>query len=154
MHTFRKFFLTTLETAQSLRPEGRWGYYLFPDCYNLAGERHCSEKQTNLNDRSVNAEKTYLEFRVYSENIFKDLSHRCRIMWLFNQSSALFPSTYLENGDNQTRNENEVFGTLMEAMRVRRKVGASTHEKPIYLYSRVRYRHTDDWYIEVKGPKE
>ena len=70
-------------------------------------------------------------------------------MWLFKQSTALYPSCYLKHSDNQTHNRNQVFGTLTEAKRVRDAVTTQARELPIYLYSRVRYRHTDDWYLKV-----
>lgn len=64
----RQFMEETLLLARSLRPKGLWGYYGFPDCFNEHNMSDCSEKTKELNDQ---------------------------ISWLFESSSALFPSIYL-----------------------------------------------------------
>ena len=42
-----------------------------------------------------------------------------------------------------------VYGTLMEALRVREKLNATAEQKPIFLYNRVRYGNTWDFYTKV-----
>ena len=34
-----------------MRGGGRWGFYGFPDCYNGKGERECTERMMDDNDR-------------------------------------------------------------------------------------------------------
>ena len=73
-----------------------------------------------------------------------------RILWLFNDSTALFPSGYIRSPDNVTANANHVYGTVMEARRVRARLGERAQDKPIHLYSRVTYESiTQDWFHTV-----
>ena len=41
----------TLKVAQSVRPAGKWGFYLFPHCYNKPGITECPDVDKQLNDR-------------------------------------------------------------------------------------------------------
>ena len=43
----------TLQTVQRLRPEGQWGFYLFPECYNYNGQRKCDRATRIANDRYI-----------------------------------------------------------------------------------------------------
>ena len=75
-----------------------------------------------------------------------------RILWLFDASTAIFPSGYLRSPDNSTANRNHVYGTVMEARRVRDKLGQRARHKPIYLYSRFTYHSgTQSWFKLVSS---
>ncbi len=63
-----------------------------------------------------------------------------RITWLFNMSSALYPSGYFYFTNN-TDNRNHMYGTVLEAFRVRDKVGSPY--KPVYVYTKFALRQTD-----------
>ena len=32
----------SLLKCKSLRPAGKWGFYLFPECYNYNGDKMCT----------------------------------------------------------------------------------------------------------------
>lgn len=62
-----RFFLSTIQRAQQLRPHAYWGYYGFPRCYGQPGN-YCSPDSQADNDR---------------------------LQWLWNASTALYPRIYL-----------------------------------------------------------
>ena len=62
-----RFFLSTIQRAQQLRPQAYWGYYGFPRCYGQPGN-YCSPDSQADNDR---------------------------LQWLWNASTALYPRIYL-----------------------------------------------------------
>lgn len=68
----RSYMLETIRLAKKLRPDARWGYYLFPDCYNYVGKKpkdfQCSASIRKGNDK---------------------------LAWLWKDSSALCPSIYV-----------------------------------------------------------
>ena len=41
----------TLAKCKALRPGGKWGYYLFPECYNYDGDKACSDKVGEENNQ-------------------------------------------------------------------------------------------------------
>lgn len=95
----KSYMLETLLLAKKLRPFGRWGYYLFPDCYNYIGQRlesfECS--------KSVKMENN-------------------KLSWMWKSSTAVFPSIYLyESNLNDYSLDQRIWkdhGKLKEAMRV------------------------------------
>lgn len=70
---------------------------------------------------------------------------------MFNASSGLFPSAYLPNSVHPEMNQNFVYRTIMEAKRVRNLVKSRKdgNDKPIHLYSRIRYRDNLNFYTKV-----
>ncbi|XP_063052152.1 hyaluronidase-5-like [Engraulis encrasicolus] len=114
----RGFMEETLRAGISERPGYLWGFYLFPDCYNyrhntsepLGGYTgECSEATRLLNDK---------------------------LLWLWNASTALYPSAYLWSelaGDPKAalfvRNQ------VREALRVS-ALPQQPHTSPVYVYSR------------------
>ncbi|XP_028855135.1 hyaluronidase-2 [Denticeps clupeoides] len=72
----RKLMLETLRLAKSLRPEQLWGFYLFPDCYN----HNYRNSLENYTGRCPDVEVARNE----------------QLRWLWLESSALFPSIYLD----------------------------------------------------------
>lgn len=115
----RRFMEKTISLGVGERPSRRWGFYLFPDCYNYdwgktnyTGE--CSNKTQKQNDK---------------------------MLWLWEHSTALFPSVYLSKRLRNSPNAAMfVRNRIEEAMRV----AALPHRPymvPIYVYSRPLYRH-------------
>ncbi len=41
---FRSLMEKTLQTCKDMRPGGKWGYYLYPECYNYKGAKECSRE--------------------------------------------------------------------------------------------------------------
>lgn len=64
----RVFMETTLMIAQQLRPHALWGYYEFPRCFGDVVDLKCTTDTETANDQ---------------------------LMWLFEASTAFFPSLYL-----------------------------------------------------------
>uniref|UniRef100_A0A3Q3E3X3 Hyaluronidase n=1 Tax=Labrus bergylta TaxID=56723 RepID=A0A3Q3E3X3_9LABR len=72
----KSFMSGTLALGRAMRPNYLWGFYLFPNCYNNGWEHpdytgQCSEKVKRQNDE---------------------------LLWLWESSTALFPSVYLQVG--------------------------------------------------------
>ncbi|XP_030621206.1 hyaluronidase-5-like [Chanos chanos] len=123
----KKYFLRSLRLGQTLRPSRRWGYYLYPDCYNydynsdmdgFTGECPEIEKKRNNN-----------------------------LLWLWEQSTALFPSIYLEQALRESHKATlYVRHRIQEAMRVSR-LPNSTRSIPIYAYIRPLFKDNDMVYM-------
>ncbi|XP_075704017.1 hyaluronidase-2-like [Rhinoderma darwinii] len=115
----RTFMEKTLLYARSFRPRQLWGFYLFPDCYNhdyqLNGERYtgkCPDVEISRNDK---------------------------LSWLWEASTALFPSIYLNHSlASSAQGRLFVHFRVKEAMRI-----ANKHHKdyalPVYVYARPTY---------------
>lgn len=110
----KQFMLDTLKMGKELRPKHLWGYYLFPDCYNHHYKKdnydgHCFDVEKKRNDE---------------------------LNWLWNESTALFPSIYLNT--YLTCNERAalfVRNRVQEAIRVS-KVPNPNNPLPIFIYTR------------------
>lgn len=114
----KKFILNTLTLCKKMRPNAYWGFYLYPDCYNYA--------------------KTGTDLSCPSRQIVRD----DKIQWMFNASSALYPSTYLgiwfKDAD---RARSYVANRIGEAQRV----DYNRHDMasiPVYVYNNLVYRKT------------
>lgn len=119
-HSARLWMNATIEHAKSLRPKAFWGYYEFPNCFNHKGHNgyHCSTVTVNRNNQ---------------------------IQWLFNASTALYPSIYVRHPDeNDTQ---QVHYDLLEALRVDsvRDIAAPVYPYALYKYgkSNVFMEHRD-----------
>ncbi|XP_052285406.1 hyaluronidase-1-like isoform X1 [Dreissena polymorpha] len=114
----RQFMERTLVHCSSIRPQGKWGFYGFPGCYNNHNQRTCDTKTMELNDEPD---------------------------WMFQASSALFPSIYLREkfGNHQARYD-RVHGILGEAIRVSNLYGSPY--QPLVAYTRFRYGDTSEFY--------
>ncbi|KAF0034813.1 hypothetical protein F2P81_012571 [Scophthalmus maximus] len=99
----RKFMEDTLKLGREERPNGMWGYYGFPDCYNYYNQGANYTGTCPSVERRRNNE----------------------LLWLWNSSSALYPDIYLSL--NMRGLSREVFlythHRILEAMRV----GAQEH---------------------------
>ncbi|XP_060892117.1 hyaluronidase PH-20-like [Labrus mixtus] len=114
----RRFMEKTLSLGISERPNRHWGFYLLPDCYNYDWKN-------------------------------KDYTGKCpaemqkqnnKLLWLWERSTALFPSIYLKKDLSNTAK-----GTLFARNRVQEAVRVSKLPKhpytvPIYVYQKPLYR--------------
>ncbi|KAK3916059.1 Hyaluronidase [Frankliniella fusca] len=105
----KAFFLQSLYLAQRIRPNGRWGYYAFPYCFNT-------------NDVNFDC----------SDNL---RTQNSQIQWLFDASTALYPSVYLSKSDRSSDDQFLfITGKLREALRV------AQGRNYVYPYFWYRYR--------------
>uniref|UniRef100_A0A3B3WJ93 Hyaluronidase n=1 Tax=Poecilia mexicana TaxID=48701 RepID=A0A3B3WJ93_9TELE len=116
------FMLETLKQAKSLRPNQLpnklWGFYLFPDCYNY----DYKGKMENYTGRCPAVE----------------IERNDQLNWLWNESTALFPSIYLSSELRSTDQARLfVLNRVKEAMRLA-SVGDGL-ARPVYVYSRPTY---------------
>ena len=105
----QQFMEGTVLLVQKLRPKSSWGFYGFPDCYNGKDAGNCSELTIEYNDQ---------------------------LSWMFESSSALFPSIYIHN-DKKLDNMLFVKYRLMESFRHAKK--SDGHVIPVYPYVRITY---------------
>ncbi|XP_073708099.1 hyaluronidase-2-like [Garra rufa] len=114
----RIFMLETLRLAKSLRPNQLWGFYLFPDCYN----HDYRNSLENYTGRCPDAE----------------VARNDQLKWLWNESTALFPSIYMSSKLRSTSSGRQfVRNRVKEGMRL-----ASVGEgmaRPVFVYSRPTY---------------
>ncbi|XP_075715521.1 hyaluronidase-4 [Rhinoderma darwinii] len=118
----RSFMTGSVLLAREIRPQGFWGYYLFPDCYNYdyklnpdSYTGHCPTVESKRND--------YLQ-------------------WMWEYSSALFPSIYLDYVLQSSPNAKKfVHHRLKEATRVA-SMSKRSYELPVFAYARPFYSLT------------
>ncbi|KAL2093314.1 hypothetical protein ACEWY4_010626 [Coilia grayii] len=121
----RGYMEETLRLGIAERPRYWWGFYLFPDCYNYNTSEpgytgKCSAETQQLNDK---------------------------LLWLWNTSTALFPSAYLWaqlGGDPKAalfvRNQ------VWEAMRVS-ALPQRPYTAPVFVYSRPVFGDQNNVYL-------
>ncbi|XP_049804947.1 hyaluronidase B-like isoform X3 [Schistocerca nitens] len=113
----REFMETTLELARQQRPLAQWGYYAYPYCFNYR-EQNCSRDVEKQNDG---------------------------IQWLFDESTALFPSLYLSKSSKSTPEHVPfMLGRLLEARRVAQRTPRIVGPR-IYPYVWYRYHDSTDF---------
>lgn len=126
----RNFMEKTLELARRHRPNGLWGYYGFPNCYNSYKE----------NDKNYTGECPAVEMKRNEQ-----------LLWLWNVSSALYPDIYLSLGFRGL--DREVFlytqHRLWEALRVAALLGPAA--PPVFPYSRIVYTYTLQFLSQVSS---
>lgn len=125
----QNFMEKTLQLGLHLRPNHLWGFYLFPDCYNSKWSEsgytgRCSDKTKAQNQQ---------------------------LMWLWNRSTAHFPSVYLSEGLRNSPNARlYVRNRVQESQRL-----AELSERPLmvptYVYSRILYRTKNDKFLTQVG---
>lgn len=97
-----------------MRPFAKWGYYIFPLCFNNQGEASCKPIVLPENDA---------------------------LQWLWDESDIILPSTYLNEKIPINKRGNFVRGRVREAKRVANQV--TKDEKPkTYIYLRFVYTDT------------
>ncbi|KAL6474347.1 hypothetical protein MHYP_G00179080 [Metynnis hypsauchen] len=123
----KKYFLKSLNLGKKLRASRGWGYYLYPDCYNY---------DYNSNMKYYTGECPELEKLRNNE-----------LMWLWNESTALFPSIYLELVLQESQQAKfYVRHRIQEAMRVS-KLSNKTYAVPVYAYIRPCFKDSDANYL-------
>ena len=105
----QQFMEGTILFVQKLRPKSHWGFYGFPNCYNEKNAELCSNLTLKWNDH---------------------------ISWMFESSSALFPSIYL-NDERKINHMSFVKYRLLEGLRHSRKSDGQII--PVYPYVRITY---------------
>lgn len=114
----RRFMEKTISLGIGERPSRRWGFYLFPDCFNYGWNKpnytgKCSTKIQKQNNQ---------------------------MLWLWERSTALFPSVYLHQSlRNSPRAAMFVRNRVQEALRVA-ALPKRPYTVPVYVYSRLLYR--------------
>lgn len=109
----REFFVKTLETARKIRPYARWGYYGYPYCNVNAGleanDYTCKKDARNYNNE---------------------------LAFIYNASTALFPSIYLRGEKTAGRSSRFIQALLNET----RRIATSAITRPnILVYSKFEY---------------
>uniref|UniRef100_A0A7N5K580 Hyaluronidase n=1 Tax=Ailuropoda melanoleuca TaxID=9646 RepID=A0A7N5K580_AILME len=115
----RQFMLETLRFVKAVRPRHLWGFYLFPDCYNHDYVQNWDTYTGRCPDVEV--------------------SRNDQLAWLWAESTALFPSVYLdETLASSTHGRNFVSFRVQEAIRVAHTHHAN-HALPVYVFTRPTY---------------
>ncbi|XP_034162974.2 hyaluronidase-5-like [Pangasianodon hypophthalmus] len=110
----RAYMEKTMQLGIKLRPNYLWGFYLFPDCYNYG-----------WGNPGYTGECPEIEKRRNNE-----------LLWLWESSTALFPSAYLPVSlREQPDAALFVRGRVKEAVRVS-ALPKSLYTAPIYVYLR------------------
>ncbi|XP_075238495.1 hyaluronidase-like [Lycorma delicatula] len=107
------FMDESLKLAKKLRPLAIWGYYGYPFCFNY----------TPNNNKNT-----------CSEEVVQDNN---RLKWLFEETSALYPSMYLKSqGMTEASRAKFIMGRMEETNRISRKHSYI----PTYPYMWYKYR--------------
>lgn len=115
----RELMERTLALGKALRPWGLWGFYKFPDCFNSKRARR----------GNYTGECRAME--VLRNN---------RLLWLWEASTALYPSIYLPPRLPPDERQRYAHHRLREALRVA-QFGLE-QPLPVLAYSRVSYQHS------------
>lgn len=115
----QQFMEETLKLGQEEKPNGLWGFYGFPNCYNYY-------KSTNYTGECPTIEK----------------KRNDELFWLWNVSSALFPDIYLslQLKDLDTEVQLYVHHRIQEAMRAASQ--ATPESPPVFPYARIVYTYS------------
>ncbi|KAH9636063.1 hypothetical protein HF086_016937 [Spodoptera exigua] len=122
----REFMQATLALSKKMRPRAIWGYYGFPYCFNMASnnmKEACADKVPQENDRSV---------QIWF--LLPLVASRKRISWLWQESTALYPSVYSSSSLTTRQLAALIRGRVKEAAR---KVRGGAPILPYFWY---RYR--------------
>ncbi|XP_078517392.1 hyaluronidase-1 isoform X2 [Lissotriton helveticus] len=123
----RAFMKETLALGQKLRPEGLWGFFGFPSCYNF--------------------EYKNSTFNYTGECPEIDRKRNDQLSWLWNQSQVLYPEIYLDKDLKLSNNTQKfVAHRVQEAQRVGAQLRNGT--LPVLPYARIVYTYTMDFLAE------
>ncbi|GCB72526.1 hypothetical protein scyTo_0006346 [Scyliorhinus torazame] len=118
----KKIILKSLQLGKQLRPNQLWGYYLFPNCYNYM------HKNRNTTYTGVCPSHA--------------ISQNNELLWLWQESTALYPSIYLSKMFRSSDNAKLfVQNRVQEAMRVA-ALYKENYSLPVYPYTRIVYRNS------------
>ncbi|KAG8128340.1 hypothetical protein E2320_015188 [Naja naja] len=125
------FMRETLRYAKSFRPRQLWGYYLFPDCYN----HDYRNNQDSYTGHCPDVEKTRND----------------HLAWLWKESTALFPSIYLEPELANTVNGRKfVRSRVKEGLRISQQ-HHDNYALPVFVYTRPTYSNHQDLFLSEKN---
>uniref|UniRef100_A0A8C4UIK6 Hyaluronidase n=1 Tax=Falco tinnunculus TaxID=100819 RepID=A0A8C4UIK6_FALTI len=111
----KSIMLESLKLGIEMKPNRLWGYYLYPDCYNY-----------DYKQNPHNYTGTCLDIEIERNN---------ELNWLWEKSTALYPSVYLETALRSSRNAQLfVRNRVQEAIRIS-YVSNSTHPLPVFYDS-------------------
>lgn len=114
----RAFMQKTIQLGTHLRPNGLWGFYLYPDCHNY-----------NLHDQN------YTGYCPLLERLRND-----ELVWLWNSSTALFPSVAIRKSHtNSISNLQFSQHRIRESLRIA-SLTSKEYDLPTYVYLRLGYR--------------
>ncbi|EDS27164.1 hyaluronidase [Culex quinquefasciatus] len=124
--TGRDFIARTLALARQLRPRAAWGYYAFPYCFNMNGQRQedCSPEVQRENDR---------------------------IQWMFDGSDIIYPSVYLREKLSPGERVKLIRGRVREAVRVAKRAKTGQDRPRVLTYIRYVYTDSIKYLTEVSG---
>ncbi|XP_069705855.1 hyaluronidase PH-20-like [Phaenicophaeus curvirostris] len=112
----KSIMLESLKLGIEMRPNRLWGYYLYPDCYNYDYKRN-----------PHNYTGTCLDIEIERNN---------ELNWLWEKSTALYPSVYLQTALRSSRNAQLfVRNRVQEAIRIS-YVSNSSYPLPVFVYTR------------------
>ncbi|XP_048878658.1 hyaluronidase-5-like [Brienomyrus brachyistius] len=124
----RNFMKDTMSLGISMRPSYLWGFYLFPECYNYGwdGPNYTGECPTNAQTRND------------------------QLLWLWQTSTALYPSVYLATSQANTHKAAlYVRNQVHEAMRVASQP-KHPFNVPIYVYTRPVFTDQTSKFLSVE----
>ncbi|MGH0141327.1 UNVERIFIED_CONTAM: hypothetical protein FKN15_000468 [Acipenser sinensis] len=120
------YFKNSLKLGKSLKHKRVWGYYLFPECYN-----HDYNQTLHYTGRCPDTE----------------IERNNQLQWLWNESTALYPSIYLEIILKASPKALLfVRHRLQEAMRVAMLPNPS-YSLPVYAYTQPAFKDNNTEYL-------
>uniref|UniRef100_A0A3B4BCL3 Hyaluronidase n=1 Tax=Periophthalmus magnuspinnatus TaxID=409849 RepID=A0A3B4BCL3_9GOBI len=122
----KRYMQETLKLGREKYPNYRWGFYLFPDCYNYDWNK---------------------DFDYTGKCSMKTKEQNNQMSWLWEASTALFPSIYL---DVKLRNSPRAVKFVQNRVQEALRVAALPHEKhalPVYVFTRPLYRDQNTVYL-------
>ncbi|KAL4656746.1 hyaluronidase PH-20-like [Arapaima gigas] len=123
----RNYMEDTLRLGTMERPRYLWGYYGFPDCYTYDVETAGNMEECPASVKSQNNE----------------------LLWLWQTSTALFPSVYLQSPLSNSHNATRfVRSRVQEALRVA-ALPQHPFTAPIYIYSRPVFGNQNKNFLSV-----
>ncbi|KAM9169267.1 hyaluronidase PH-20 [Pangshura tecta] len=123
----KSLMLQSLKLGISMKPNHLWGYYLYPDCYNY-----------DYKQNPHNYTGSCLDIEIARNN---------ELNWLWEESTALYPSVYLETALRSSKNAPLfVRNRVQEAIRVS-NVSNSTCPLPIFVYTRPVFTDLNQEYL-------
>ncbi|XP_039618086.1 hyaluronidase PH-20-like [Polypterus senegalus] len=124
----KNYMKTSLMLGKSLRANRLWGYYLYPECYNY---------DYNQNPDNYSGKCPDIELKRNND-----------LQWLWQESSALFPSIYLEKIlKNSYSATLFVRNRVLEAMRISLFPNRTNYSLPVYVYTRLVYTDSISTYL-------
>ncbi|KAI4886779.1 hypothetical protein NFI96_026510 [Prochilodus magdalenae] len=117
----RAFMEETLKLGQRERPEGLWGFYGFPCCYNYQYKKN----------------ETYT-----GECPALEVKRNDMLFWLWNVSTALYPDIYLDLSIRGHDRDVLLYSRnrILEGMRVREQV--TPIKPPVVTYARIVFTYS------------